>query len=131
MTNETIKIRITKAVLEQLPDKSVSLDDALKRWYYNIRLGGGLRLSEVGNMAFVAADIEYFDFPFPVKKANMVVSIHKFMLDLNYKMPCPYYIQGRQKQQEPFFRVYDSKVAMLIALYGDVIEYINATNKKR
>lgn len=130
MTNETVKQRITKAVLAQLPeDKRIPLEEALKSWWYNIRKEGGLRLSNIGNFAFVVTEIEYFDLPFPTKKDGQVINIHKFMLELNNKVPCPYYIHTNNKK--PFIRVYDSKVAMLITLYGDIHDYTAATKRRK
>lgn len=132
MTKETAKHRITKAVLEQLPEESrIPLEEALKTWWYNIRKEGGLRLSNLGNFSFIMAEIEHFDLPFPTKKDGQVINIHKFMLELNNKVPCPYYIHSSNKDKKPYIRVYDSKVAMLITLYGDIFDYVAATKRRK
>jgi hypothetical protein len=52
------------------------------------------------------------------------------MLDLSLKLPCPYYI-GRKKPTEPFIKIYDSKIAMMVNLYGDIYEYLRNSQIKR
>jgi hypothetical protein len=131
MPNPNLKIAITKAVLKQLPETQQSeLDWAQKAWWVNKRKTGGLRLTDIGDFSFRLAEIEMFNFSFIAKKhLDDDLNWNKFMLDLNYKLPCPYYIDS-SKNKEPILRVYDSKVAMLISLYGNIYEYINQTTKK-
>jgi hypothetical protein len=132
MTRDSIKRRITKAVLEQIPG-DIELTMAMKSWWLDIRNEGGLRLSDVGNKAFAIADIENFEFPFRLKKSTDTESVYSYqnlMLDLSQKIPCPYYI-GRHKPSEPFIRIYDSKIAVMINLYGDIYEYLRNSQIRR
>ena len=112
MIRDSVKRRITKAILEQIPNCDIDLDRAMKTFWLDIRNEGGLRLSDVGEQAFKVADIE------------------NLMLDLSQKLPCPYYI-GRKKPSEPYIKIYDSKIAMLINLYGDIYDYLRNSNIRR
>ena len=55
------------------------------------------------------------------------------MLELNKKIKCPYYIVVKQegKDSQPYIRLYDSKIAMLVELYGDMVSYLNSIQTRR
>jgi hypothetical protein len=133
MIRDTIKTRITKAILEQLPECKLSPESALKTFWLDIRNEGGLRLSDNGDKAFTEAEIESFEFPFRLKKITdkePIYSYQNLMLDLSLKVPCPYFI-GRHKPTEPYIKIYDSKVAVMISLYGGIYEYLRNSQIKR
>jgi hypothetical protein len=129
MNKKIIKRKITSAVLESLPyhlQQSQTVDEAMSRWWLNIRSEGGLRLTELGDLMFRSADIEYFDYEIETK------SVHKgwlnFVLELNNKIPCPYFIHKQKNAVN--IRIYDSKVAVLISLHGNIFSYIKATRER-
>ncbi|MFY8211981.1 MAG: hypothetical protein ACOVLB_04885 [Candidatus Nanopelagicus sp.] len=127
MTNST-KLAITKAVLEQLsPKYNYDLEHAFKVWWVRSS-GQGLRLTQLGDHCFQLAEIEFFEYP--VDKALQITNWTQVLLDLTYKITCPYFIDA-VKIKNPIIRVYDSQVAMMISLYGDLSEYINQTASKR
>jgi hypothetical protein len=129
----SLKRRITQAILDQINNDRYDLDSAMKTFWLDIRNEGGLRLSDIGDKVFEQADIEYFEFPFRLQKITdkePIYSYQNLMLDLSIKMPCPYYIT-RKKPNEPFIRIYDSKIAIMINLYGDIYEYLRNTQIRR
>jgi hypothetical protein len=133
MTRDSIKRRITKAILEQIPNSGIDLEKAMKTFWLDIRNEGGLRLSDAGDKAFSTADIESFNFPFRLQRITdkePIYSYQNLMLDLSLKVSCPYYI-GRHKPTEPFIKIYDSKIAMIINLYGDIYEYLRNSQIRR
>jgi len=133
MIRDSVKHRITKAILEQLPECKLSSESAMKTFWLDIRNEGGLRLSDSGDKAFQEADIESFEFPFRLKKitdTEPIYSYQNLMLDLSLKIPCPYFI-GRHKPTEPYIKIYDSKVAMMVSLYGDIYEYLRNSQLRR
>jgi len=132
MTDLTPKLAITQAVLDQIPESHrIDLQAARKTWWLNIRAQGGLRLTDVGHTMFTLADIEYFDFEFkPTKHVEGFLSWQQFTLELNYKIKCPYYIGREATPLRTYLRVYDSKVAMMINLYGDVYEFMKQTKRR-
>lgn len=133
MTRDSIKRRITKAILEQTSGSNIDLEAAMKTFWLDIRNEGGLRLTDVGDSYFKRADIESFEFPFRLQRITdkePIYSYQNLMLDLSLKISCPYFI-GRHKPSEPYLKIYDSKVAMMINLYGDIYEYLRHSHLRR
>lgn len=123
----TLKEKITEAVIKELPDHlKINHKDAMVSWWMNIRKEGGLRLTAVGDMAFKAAQIEFYECPFSLEKDDPA---QKIILDMNKKLKCPYFLgvnKNKDKEKTPYIRLYDSKIAMLIGLYGSVKEYLSS-----
>lgn len=118
------KLKITQAVLAQLPSSNYPIETTIKDWWFT-KSNEGLRLTLVGDTSFRLAQIEYFDLPLEVKQVNW----HKFILDCSKKIKCPYYIgvnKNEHKRKEAFIRIYDSKIAMLTTLYGSIQEYLES-----
>lgn len=125
---------ITEAVLAELPSDSVfhnrTLEEIMFTWWMTGRQSS-LRLTDVGMMAFESANIEHYDFDFKIRTD---VTHHAFLLELNKKINCPFYlgvIKGDKKKPCPYIRLYDSKIAMWAGLYGDFLEYLDATKTIR
>jgi hypothetical protein len=129
MNNSSYKELITKTVLEQTENSHWSYEDALKRWWINPRRDGGLRLTQMGDLEFRFAQIEYYTHDF---KAKITKSYHSFMLELDRKIKCPYYIDVNKsdKSNVPYIRLYDSRISMMLNLYGDIDSYLNSIRKK-
>lgn len=102
----------------------------LFKWWATGRSGSGLRLSEDGMIAFSHAEIEYYDFPvFSNEKYKEIKKedLKKFTLNLGKKLKCPWYIGLKNHQSKSaYIRIYDSKIAMMITLYGSFLEYIES-----
>ena len=127
--NKTKKQIITEAVLQQLPPNNEPIDRTINDWWFT-RSGDGLRLSAHGDLCFRLAEIEFFDLPLEVKQPNW----HKFIVDCSKKIKCPYFIgvnTKEEKQKKAFIRLYDSKIAMLVQLYGDLQGYLESIKVRR
>lgn len=100
------------------------------RWWTTGRSSEGLRLSEEGKMAFDLAQIEHFDYSLfheKIKKGD--IAMGAFTVNLGKKIKCPFYIGLKTNQaKSAYIRIYDSKVAMMITLYGSFYEYFNSIN---
>lgn len=124
---------ITKAIVDileiDISQPKNSLDDLIFKWWATGRTGSGLRLTEEGHKAFTDAEIEFYDFPLFNKgldgmKAN---EFKNFTLKLGKRLNCPFYIGIKNQQvRSAYIRVYDSKIAVMIELYGTFTEYLNA-----
>lgn len=127
MTKPSYKEIVTKTVIKELNDDAIwNFDDAMKQWWMISRLDGGLRLTEPGDLAFRYAKIEYYNYDFVINDTTS--SWHTYLLELNKKLKCPYYI-GVNKvndSKKPFIRLYDSKVAMMVSLYGNISDYLKS-----
>lgn len=129
MTKQTLREVITKAVVDQIEDNTWTFDEAMDKWWMNIRREGGLRLSEMGDLSFRYAKIEFFIYDFSIGRDS---SWQLFILDMNNKIKCPYYIgvNKLEKKAQPYIRLYDSKIAMMINLYGNLNDYLKSVRIK-
>jgi hypothetical protein len=130
MTNQTYKEKITQTVLDQLEGNNWTFDEALKKWWMTSRSSTGLRLTPIGDLEFNYAKIEYHDF---VLSNSIKKSYYSFILELNKKIKCPYFIGVNKSNNEtkPFIRLYDSRVTMMLSLYGDIDSYLKSIKTHR
>lgn len=129
---------LTRIILDQLPSysefKKIPEEKTLMRWWITGRSSNNLRLTEEGKHAFDLAEIEYFDFPFytdqeykDLKNAK-INSWSGSKLTMKFKkIDCPFYIGLKTAHKKSaYIRVYDSKIATLIGLYGSVLEFLES-----
>jgi hypothetical protein len=131
---KTLKETITEVVLAQLPDsliqeKNSSVDKLLFKWWMTGRQDG-LRLTDVGDLAFRTAEIEFYQYELKIQPETQY---HAYILELNKKIKCPYYMGLNKdgKKSFPYIRFYDSKIAMMVSLYGNVNEYLDSIKVKK
>lgn len=92
--------------------------------------GPGLRLTPFGDKKFQEANIEYYECPIKVTQQSWP----SFALDCSKKLDCPYYFGVNKVENQksvPYIRLYDSKIAMMLTLYGDIQSYLESTKSKR
>lgn len=123
------KEKITKIIFDSLPEynpwREKSLDKLVSDWWMTKRSSSCYRLSDTGNHAFQLADIQGYEFPLKLTDKEQYTKLFNRGL-LSKKINCPYFIGLKnQKAQSAYIIVYDSKVAMMITLYGTVLEYLN------
>ena len=134
MTRRSRKEIITEAVLTSLPDRSsyqnLTTEQIAFKWFATGRTGNGLRLTEEGFKCFTDSDITFYDFPvdFFAFSKGIVVKPEIFTMSLNKNIGCPYYLIA--KKASVYLRLYDSKIAMMIDLYGCVEEYLQSFTKQ-
>ena len=128
MTKLTYKEQITQTVLEQLDDSTLTFEYAMKNWWQNPRRDGAMRLTSVGDLSFRYAKIEYHDHDISTKEQ----SFYKFVMELSKKIKCPYYlgVDKIDSKKQSFIRLYDSKIAMMINLYGSIEAYLDSIKIK-
>jgi hypothetical protein len=118
------KRRIMTAVLQQIPgaDANVSISDQrIFQWWFTARQGG-FRLTPAGDAAFQKAGIEFYICSTVVPKGTDVMSWASLTLAMSRKIKCPYYVDPNEK----IVRLYDSKIAMLFTIYGDLYSYLDS-----
>jgi hypothetical protein len=131
MSKKSLKEKITQAVIEQLPASKPTVDEAMSKWWSTMRQDNGLRLNDLGDMSFRLADIEFYEHTIEIVPD---VSWQQFMLDLSRKINCPYYLgvnKKDNKKAEPYIRLYDSKIAMMLNLYGDIHSYLKSIKVRK
>ena len=131
---KSLKYVITEAVAKELPDafreeRETPIDNLLFKWWQTGR-SDGLRLTDYGDLAFRMAEIEFYQYDLQAIKS---VNYHSWVMDLNKKIKCPYFMGVNKdgKKNKPFIRFYDSKIAMMVSLYGNVNEYLDSIKVKR
>jgi len=128
-----LKQIITEAVLAELPN-SHSVDSSADSLMMRIWVSGrqdGLRLTEYGDFLFRMAEIEYYQCDFKLREGT---SEHAYVMEINKKIKCPFFlgvnkIEGKKKQ--PYMRLYDSKIAMMIELYGNIVSYLDSVKVRK
>ena len=127
------KLILTEAVLAELPNNQ-QVDSTADGLMMRIWMSGrqdGLRLTEYGDFIFRMAEIEYYQSDFKLREGT---SEHAYVMEINKKIKCPFYlgvnkIEGKKKQ--PYIRLYDSKIAMMIELYGDIVSYLDSVKVRK
>lgn len=130
MINKLIKGKITEAVLDQLSVPKITYDKAIKNWWFTQPSSNNLRLTIVGDQAFRDAEIEFFDLPISIDHSTY----YSFITQCGRKLKCPYYIGVNKVENEkksPFIRLYDSKIAVLMSLYGDIHSYLDSIKERQ
>lgn len=133
MTYPKTKAEIVNLVLSEakhdpdFPWKDVNSDKLVFEWFITGRAGSGLRLTDAGKVAFERAKIAHYDFDFTID--TKAIAWAKYTLVLDKKVKCPYFVGIRladKNKKQPYIRVYDHKIAMMISLYGDLSSYIDS-----
>ena len=130
---KSLKQIITEAVLAELPN-NCNVDSDADKLMVRIWASGrqdGLKLTEYGDFLFRMAEIEYYQCDFKIREG---MSEHAYLLEISKKIKCPFYlgvnnIEGKKKKL--YIRLYDSKIAMLIELYGDIVGYLDSVKVKK
>ncbi len=115
------KIKITQIVYDLCKDElEGNIDRFYFEWWVTGRTGSNLRLTDQGKEVFELADLEFFDFSLSTDAKNFP----KILLELGKKIKVPFYVGVKGHPRSIYIRLYDSKLAMLITLYGDILTYI-------
>jgi hypothetical protein len=131
---KSLKQIITEAVAKELPDelreeRDSPVDGLLFKWWQTGRQDG-LRLTDYGDLAFRMAEIEFYQYDLASRPVD---TYHAWVMELNKKIKCPYYmgVNKDEKKSKPFIRFYDSKIAMMVSLYGNVNEYLDSIKVRK
>lgn len=132
--NKSKKETITEIILKELPDQyfeNTSLEKIIFKLWVTGRTGKGLRLTDEGMRAFLAADITHYDYLLDIKKVVGEIDkkkVNEFTLQLDKKIKCPFFLGIKETgKKQAYIRIYDSKVAMMINLYGSIEDYLKLT----
>lgn len=115
---------ITEKIIKEIPKEinpflEKNIDKLVFAWWFTAN-NSGLRLTDLGFKAFGLANIKYYEFDFVIRK-----SWNQTILEYSKKIKCPYYITVNKK-----IYIYDDKIAVLINLYGSVLNYIDSIKDK-
>jgi hypothetical protein len=123
------KQTITEIIIKELPENyfdSSDIEKIIFKIWYTGRTGTGLRLTEEGKKAFADANITYYEYLLDISKlSDKKKKYNKLSLQLDKKIACPFYLGIKEiRKKQPYIVVYDSRVAMMINLYGSIAEFL-------
>lgn len=121
---------VTEIVRKELPDrhtdKELPLEKIMFKWWSTGRSGNVLRLTDEGYNAFVVAGMQEYSYAINLEtlsvKLNSIKGV-EFTLKLGKLLKCPWYLTSVNKKTCSL-KIFDSKVAMFINLYGTVEDYL-------
>jgi len=123
------KVQYTETLYNHLKDKlepNTDISKLYKRYWFTGRSTKNLRLTDEGKNAFDMLDLEYFEF-------HLNTTTEKFpyhMVNIGKKLKTPFWIGFRTRYyKSAYIRIYDSKIAMLINLYGSFQDYLDSIKK--
>lgn len=124
--NKTQYTEILYKHLKDTFDSNLDPNTLYKRYWVTGRSTKNLRLTEEGKNAFDKLDLEFFEF-----HLNTETERYKFdILNIGKKLKTPFWIGFKNRfYKSAYIRIYDSKIAMLVNLYGSFEEYLASIKK--
>ena len=116
------KAELTRQLIAQLPEPAqVDFQQAMRTWWVNLRLGGGLRLTETGYLVFAGVlELERYIYTIPDRQQVNLALI----LKLDKQLQSPYYIE-LEKRRARRIVFFDSREAVMANLYGSLDQFLS------
>jgi len=116
------KHRLTSELVAVLPeDSKISVDTAMRTWWFNLRKNGGMRLTGVGYVALVKnLNLEHYEYNID---DPMLFNQHT-ILSLDRKMQMPYYVHAIKGIPKKIV-FFGSKEAVMVNLYGNLQQFLD------
>jgi len=115
------KRHLTEELVNQLdPELGITIDNACQIWWYNIRAGGGLRLTDIGYTTFTKLlNLEHYDYNLEPFDLDL-----RLIIAMDRRLTQPYYIVFKKKMPVQII-FFGSKEAMMANLYGNIRKFID------
>lgn len=123
---EINKEKITDYVLQLLREELPPQNWYPESWWKNIRKGGGLALTSIGNFAFESSGLEHWDKEIP--KFHSLSEQEVYLL-LDRKLRCPYYLF--RKGKNIVLRVWDSRIAITLTLWDNIEDLLKSLENRK
>ena len=116
------KQQYTDIFIKNLDHVSIPAGSELVFFWQNVRIDGGLRLTDSGYNCLVS-DLNLEKYDIKLWDDDHVVQINfKFLLDLDKHLECPYYVRlGRW----PLIILFDEKVYFWACMHGDFQKFLD------
>jgi hypothetical protein len=116
------KRRLTEELVKQLdPESGITVRQAMRTWWFNIRKNGGMRLTGPGFTVFTQ-DLELTRYEFAITDPHQFNQ--HMILDLDRKMQMPYYISATKGIPKKIV-FFGSREAVMINLYGNLQQFLD------
>lgn len=111
------KLHLTEELLGYLPDEEkITIEQAMVTWWFNLREGGGLRLTNTGYTA-LKTSLKLQSWRFEIDRPRAFKN-KRLVLALDRKLNWPYYME---KNWVDFF---NSKEAMMAQMYPNLESFL-------
>ena len=118
-TPQVDRLTLTQRLIQEL-DLAFDPGTVLTEWWWDIRSGGGLRLTDAGFKTFVTViDLKHYQFDI----ADLALTPRN-LLALDRFMTCPYYLK-RQRRRHSLI-LFGDRESIMASLYGDVERFIES-----
>jgi hypothetical protein len=119
------KLKLTEQLVAQLPTGTITVEAAQNTWWFNLRPGGGMRLTAYGYKVLTEQlELKFYTYKIPDELSFNQQTI----IDLDRKLQNPYYVVT--KKNFPIDIVFfSSKEAVLVNLYGDLEKFLSSYSK--
>jgi len=120
------KRKLTEELVPQLDtDLVLTVKQAMRTWWFNIRKTGGMRLTGPGYQAFKEQlDLTYYEFAIN----DPTEFNQELILDLDRKIQMPYYISATKGIPKKIV-FFGSMEAVMVNLYGDLKKFLDNYTK--
>ena len=120
------KRKLTEELVRQLDtDLGVTVKQAMRTWWFNIRKSGGMRLTGPGYHVFKEQlDLTYYEFAIN----DPTEFTQELILDLDRKIQMPYYISATKGIPKKIV-FFGSIEAVMVNLYGDLKKFLDNYTK--
>ena len=117
------KLALTQRLVEQLdPESEITVEQAMRTWWFNIRKNGGMRLTGTGYDMFTnQLDITRYEWPI----ADPLAFNQHVILALDRKLHMPYYISSTKGIPKKIV-LFGSQEAVMVNLYGDLGRWLDS-----
>jgi hypothetical protein len=120
------KRKLTEELVPQLDtDLGITVKQAMRTWWFNIRKTGGMRLTGPGYQAFKEQlDLAHYEFAIN----DPTEFTQELILDLDRKIQMPYYISATKGIPKKIV-FFGSMEAVMVNLYGDLKKFLDNYKK--
>jgi hypothetical protein len=116
------KKKLTAELIALLPEsQAVSLDQAMRTWWFNLRKNGGMRLTGLGHNVLID-DLEMEHYTYNIN--DPLLFNQKTILKLDRKMQMPYYISATKGIPKKII-FFGSREAVMVNLYGNLQQFLD------
>ena len=125
------RLEIVQGLIGRVPEPyQQTVDTAMCTWWYNIRRGGGMRLTKLGYTILhdvLALESWSLDLGDPAGTDSLRPRINKKnILAMDRKLRWPYYLDFDARRKTKRIVFFGSKEAMMATMYGDLEPWLKS-----
>ena len=121
------KLELVQHLMPQVPmEYQQSVHSAMKTWWVNIRIDGGLRLTDLG-YEIMHDVLKLQSWELNLAEQERQIFTKRLILDLDRKLDWPYYIDVSVRRKRRRIVFFSSREAMMATMYGDLERWLKSS----